>query len=503
MPAFHFPAASRAIVGSLFLGLLLTACASSSKSAWDMSESQRIRAANGGNLEAISLLQTVNYYDKDRNQHYRSKEDQLKWIRKGAELGDGASQYRLALLSLYANEKTLPVARDPAEALRLAQSAADIMKRTGKPGGSSNDKWVAGARALEERATTILKQQPLADKGDANAMYALSGAYAPLNLFGMGQIDSSADQSLWLKKAAEAGQPEALLAMANRASTPQEKLAWQQKAAATGTADAMLQLATNYRASGDDKAALEWYRKAAAKGSEPARKAVLQLTDATVLRLQAAGASGDAEAMYELGEYFRAGNWAGKDSGIAQQWYLKAAAKNHVNASYQAAVGSSVPAEKDKLMRAAANGGNAEAAKWVAGEERRLAAERQQRQAQAEAARLQAEAKRQQAIADQQAFVARIDREGTTDSYEAEVYCRYGGRRCDEMRRAARVALERSNAAAEAANMRRIQNLYSDGKTEDQRNKEYQDRSKCIQNNTQAIQNNTYGKTDWSYKDCK
>jgi len=182
---------------------------------------------------------------------------------------------------------------------------------------------------------------------------------------------------------------------------------------------------------------------------------------------------------------------------------LRAAAKNHANASYQAALGSSQHAEKDRLMRASASGGNAEAAKWVAGEERRLVAERQQRQAQSEAARLQAEAKRQQAIADQNAFVARIDREGTTDSYEAEVYCRYGGRRCDEMRRAARVAIERNNAAAEAANMRRIQSLYSDGKSADQRNQEYLDRSKCLQNNTQAIQNNTYGKTDWSYKDCK
>ncbi|MDQ8036129.1 MAG: hypothetical protein REI12_01820 [Pedobacter sp.] len=501
MTVFDFRTA-RALSGGVFLGLLLTACASS-KSAWDMSESQRIRAANGGNMEAISLLQTVNYYDKDRNQHYRSKEEQLKWVRKGAELGDGASQYRLAYLSLYANENSLPVKRDPAEALRLAQSAADTMKRTGQPGGASNDKWVGGAKTLAERASIIIKQQPLADKGDANAMYALSEAYAPLNLFGLGTLDSKADEAVWLKKAAEAGQPQALTAMANRATTPQEKLAWQQKAAATGTADAMLQLANNQRASGDEKAALEWYRKAAAKGSEPARKAVLQLTDANVLRLQSAAASGDAEAMYELGEYFRAGNWAGKDNSIAQQWYLKAAAKNHVNASYQAAVGSSAPAEKDRLMRAAANGGNAEAAKWVAGEERRLAAERQQRQAQQEAQRRQAEAERQQKIADQQAFVARIDREGTIDSYEAEVYCRFGGRRCDEMRRAARVALERNNAAAEAANMRRIQNLYSDGKSADQRNQEYLDRSKCLQNNTQAIQNNTYGKTDWSYKDCK
>lgn len=501
MPTFHFSAARRALTGSIFLSLLLSACATP-QSTWDMTESQRIRAANSGNMAAIRSLQTSNYYLKDRSQKYRSQEEVMKWVRKGAEVGDPSSQYRMALYLLYGNEKESGVARNPTEAQRLASAAADNMKRSTDSAHVNNPGWAEGARQLAARAETIGRLQPLAEKGDADAMWGLSQAYAPLALFGMGTAGNTNDHEQWLKKAAEAGQTQALTAMANRATTPQEKLAWQQKAAAGGTADAMLQLANNHRASGDEKAALEWYRKAAAKGSEPARKAVLQLTDANVLRLQSAAATGNAEAMYELGEYFRAGNWAGKDSAIAQQWYLKAAQKNHVEASYQAAVGSTVATEKDRLMRAAANGGNAEAVKWVAAEERRLAAERQQRQLQAEAQRRQAEAERQQKIADQQAFVARIDREGTIDSYEAEVYCRFGGRRCDEMRRAARVAMERNNAAAEAANMRRIQNLYSDGKTADQRNKEYLDRSKCLQNNTQAIQNNTYGKTDWSYKKC-
>ncbi|HEX6592769.1 MAG TPA: hypothetical protein VF050_12300 [Moraxellaceae bacterium] len=497
-----FPTTLPRIFATTCLALSLTACMTP-KSAWDMSESQRIRAANGGNMEAISLLQTVNYYDKDRNQHLRKPEDQLKWLRKGAELGDGASQYRLALLTLYANEKTLPVPRDPAEAKRLALSAADTMKRTGQPGGQSNSKWVEGAQALAARAETIQKQQPLADKGDAQAMYALSQAYAPLNLFGVGSIDSSADQAAWLKKAAEAGQSEAVMAMVARAGSAEEKLAWQQKAAAAGTPEAMLLMGNHYRGRGDEKLALDWYRKAAAKGNEAARKAVAQLTDATALRLQASAAAGDTGAIFELGDYYRAGNWAGKDNGVALQWYQKAAAGGHVNAMYQAALLSSQPADKDRLMRAAANGGNADAAKWVATEDRRLAMEKQQRQERAEAERRQAEAKRQQQIADQQAFVARIDREGTTDSYEAEVYCRFGGRRCDEMRRQARVALERQNAAAEAANMRRIQSLYSDGKSADQRNQEHLDRSKCNMRNIEAIQNNTYGKTDWGYKKCE
>lgn len=199
--------------------LLLTACATP-KSTWDMTESQRIRAANNGNLDAIRHLQSVNYYDKNRNQHYRSTEDQLKWLLKGAELGDGSSQYRLAFHSLYSNEKTLPVPRNPAEALRLAQAAADNMARAGEPGGKgANAKWVEGAKTLADRATTILQQQPLAEKGDANAMYALSQAYAPISPFGLGSIDSSADQAMWLRRAAEAGHPGAIMAMASSART--------------------------------------------------------------------------------------------------------------------------------------------------------------------------------------------------------------------------------------------------------------------------------------------
>lgn len=483
------------------IALLLSACATP-KSTWDMTESQRIRAANSGNTAAIRALQSSNYYLKDRSQRYRTPEEVMKWVRKGAEVGDPGSQYRLALYMLYGDEKTSGVARNPAEARRLAQSAADNMKRSTEPAHVSVPGWAEGARTLAARAETIARLQPLAEGGDAEAMWNLSQAYAPFALFGMGTTGNAADQQQWLLRAATAGQPDAALAMAAKTSGD-ESLAWKQKAAAGGTAEAMLQVADDYFYKRQDEAsALAWYRKAAAKGSARAKTAVIQLTDATAVRLKKAALGGDAEAMFELGEYYRAGHWGGKDAATAQSWYLAGAAKGHVRASYQAALDSRDAAERSRLMRAAAAAGHAEAQKWVAADDRRLAAEEQQRAYAAEQARQQEEARRRQAYADQQAFVARIDREGTTDSYEAEVYCRFGGTRCDAMRRAARQALERQNAAAEAANMRRIQSLYSDGKSADQRNQEYRDRLACTQNNTQAIQNNTYGKTDWSYKNC-
>lgn len=485
------------------LGLLLTACATP-KSTWDMTESQRIRAANNGNMAAIRSLQSVNYYLKDRSQRYRTREEIVKWVRKGAEVGDPGSQYRLAIYMLYGDEKDSGVARNPAEAQRLALTAADNMKRSTEPAHVTNAGWAEGARQLAARAETIVRLQPLAEKGDAEAMWSLSQAYAPLGLFGMGTTGSTTDQEQWLLKAAQAGQADAALAMAAK-TTGAESLAWKQRAAAKGTPEGMVQVADDYRARGDDKTALEWYRKAAAKGNAPAKKAVVQLTDATAVRLKAAALAGDAEAMFQLGEHYRAGNWSGKDAAVAQSWYVAGAAKGHAGASYQAALAHGDARERNRLMRAAAATGHAGAVNWVAGEERRLVAEEQQRQQRYAAQRQQEEAKRRQAYADQQAFVARIDREGTTDSYEAEVYCKFGGSRCDAMRRAARNAMDRQNAAAEAANMRRIQNVYSntDGKTQNQRDKEYRDRLACTQNNTKAIQNNTYGKTDWSYKECQ
>jgi TPR repeat protein len=483
------------------LGLLLAAC-STPKSTWDMTESQRIRAANNGNMAAIRSLQSVNYYLKDRSQRYRTREEIMKWVRKGAEVGDPSSQYRLAIYMLYGDEKESGVARNPAEAHRLAQSAADNMKNSTDSAHVSVPGWAEGARALAARAETIVKLQPLAEKGDAEALWGLSQAYAPLGLFGIGTTGNSADQEHWLRKAADAGQPDAALAMAAK-TTGDESLAWKQKAAAKGTAEGMIQVADDYFYKRiDEQNALAWYRKAAAKGHPRAKVAVIQLTDATAVRLKKAALAGDTEAMFELGEHYRVGNWGGKDAATAQSWHLAAAAKGHVGASYQAALDSGDAGERSRLMRAAAAAGHAGAVNWVKAEENRLAQEKVQRERAAEASRQRAAAEQAQRYAEQQAFVARIDREGTTDSYEAEVYCKFGGSRCDAMRRAARNAMEQRNSAAEAANMRRIQNLYSDGKSESQRNQEYQDRMKCIQNNTQALQNNMYGKTDWSARKC-
>lgn len=485
------------------LGLLLTACATPQHPS-DMSESQRIRAAKAGNIAAIRSLQSINYYDKAHNSHNRAPGEPVKWLRKGAEMNDPYSQHTLATQLLFSTPKDIrPVERNPAEALRLANAAVAGMAKPDLDGKPFQPWLVAEAKDIAQRAEVIVTQTPRAEKGDADAMWALSQAYGYRETSRSRDNPTQPEEDLWRLKAAEAGQPDAAMAMAAR-TFGDESLKWKQKAASRDKPEAMVEIAQTLLQKGDETAALEWYRKAAAKGHAPAKKSVLQLTDSTVVRLKTAAKNGDAAAMFQLGEYFRSGNWSGKDAAIAQQWYSAAASKGHVQGMYRAALGITInDADQERLMRAAATAGSTDAAAWVASRERAQAAEQLRKEKEAEAARLQAAARQQQQYDQQQAFVARIDREGSTDMYTVEQYCKFGGRRCDALRVGVRRAMESGNAAAASANQQRIQDYTRNGgKSQEQLDKEARDRLACTQNNTQAIQNNTYGKTDWSYKEC-
>jgi hypothetical protein len=155
------------------LGLLLVACATPN-STWDMTEAQRIRAANNGDIAAIRALQSSSYVLKDKSLAYRTREETLKWLIKGAEVGDGSSQCRLAITRLYGSE-TLPGAeRNPAEARRLALAAVESLQRPNNTNVASSPSWVGNARTVATRAETILRLQPLAENGDAEAMWGLS-----------------------------------------------------------------------------------------------------------------------------------------------------------------------------------------------------------------------------------------------------------------------------------------------------------------------------------------
>lgn len=483
------------LLPALFVSCLLAACASTPKNPLEMTEAQRIRAANNGDLKAVLAMQ-MSYPDKNGKPQPPSKETQLTYLLKAAELGDKDSQYKVAYLSLYAaapaNAAGPAVPYSPVESARLSRAVVSYYCKSMSLQCISDYEIARKAKRLMDKAETIVQQQPLAETGSAAAMYALSQAYEPPDYNGsmseQGKLPPQYES--WLRRAAEAGNVDAASEMSTYASSEGERLAWRKKsqtmAADAGSPHAMFEMGQQFRAKGDNKTALEWYRKAAAKGNAPAQFMIAQLTDATALRLQKSAETGDAEAMYQLAEYFRAGNWAGKDMAQARNWY-----------------------------QAAAKGGNAKAAAWLAEEERqqlaekqrvqaeadrRQAAEKQRQQQRAEAERLEAEAKYQQ----QQAFVARIDREGSTDTVTVEQYCKYGGRRCDELRVSARRSLEQRNSAADAANMNRIQNAYkTDKRTEDQRNQDYRNRSECMQKKTESLQKSNSGQQTWHYEgDC-
>ena len=146
---------------------------------------------------------------------------------------------------------------------------------------------------------------------------------------------------------------------------------------------------------------------------------------------------------------------------------------------------------------AASDSFNKEAERWLAVDEQDpiQAGERLRQQ--------QAEEQRQQR-ADQQALVSRIDREGSTDIYEINVYCSYGGKRCAELRSRANQAQKQRNREAEAANQQRLWDVYSGGADEEQRRMEgVRSRTECLQEKRKAQDRYNRGLQDWHYTgDC-
>ena len=54
----------------------------------------------------------------------------------------------------------------------------------------------------------------------------------------------------------------------------------------------------------------------------------------TLKELEKAAEQGDAQAQYELGRCYNAGDKVPKDNAIAAQWYAKAAEQGHTDAQF-------------------------------------------------------------------------------------------------------------------------------------------------------------------------
>jgi uncharacterized protein len=100
-------------------------------------------------------------------------------------------------------------------------------------------------------------------------------------------------------------------------------------------------------------------------------------------------------------------------------------------------------------------------------------------------------------------FIDHIDRYGpdTTDfgtfHYDVQVYCIYRGPNCQTWQVRARQFRDERNAAAEAANLRRIWGLH--GGSDENYWRQARARSACLKRVSDSIQRQTYGQQTWRY----
>lgn len=493
----------------LSLCLWLPVSALATTNYYALTQKELLKLGETGDTQAIWLLQEPAYFDKKQKKSIaRSSEERLRWMRKGAELGDFRLQATLALYLLPPPIGTGPVADLSGAEHWLGQ----VLALPRRAGGTPDAFYRQNVEQLLTW-TRRLQRQPAAEAGDADAMFEVAQAHAPHKVFNvelgnpqerqrwlsqavsqghagaalaLAKASTSADeQQKWYRLAADGGNAEALAVLGHQALGRQnasEARQWFAKAAEAGHADAAYRLAGYLKADKDTESAIDWYRKAAAAGHKDAPGELARLADPALVRLIAAADAGDAGAAYQLGEHYRQRG----DSQRAYQAYYRGMTLGNNDARYQVALLSNIPGTQLHLMKIAALEGHAGALAWL---------ERQAGQG-AEVARQQQQLSQE---AERRAFVARIDREGTTDKLEVEIYCQYGGQRCNALRGLAQRAEQSRNQQVEAADRQRIQNIHSDGKTAEQRDAEFRARSECMRRKTESIQRSNTGQQDWRF----
>lgn len=491
------------------LCLLLPVSALATTNYYQLTQKELVKLGEAGDIQAMWVLQEPVYYDKKQKKNVaRSPEERLNWVRKGAELGDFRMQATLALHFLPS-----PIGTGPTPDLAAAGHWLEqVLVQPRRAGGTPDAFYRQNIQTLLEW-TSLLQQQAAAEAGEVEAMFAMAQAHAPRTAFNMAlgnpaerkrwltlavdkghagaalalakESPSADEQQKWYRRAAEGGNAEALTVLAYQALRQQnarEARQWFAKAAEAGDKDAAYHLAGYLKADKDTAAAIDWYRKAAAAGHQQAAAELARLADPTLVRLISAADQGDGEAAYQLGEHYRQRG----DRDRAYQAYYRGMDLGHNEARYQVALLSTTPATQLHLMKIAALNGHAGATAWL---------QRQANQG-VEAARQQQQLAQD---AERRAFVARIDRDGSTDKLEVEIYCQYGGQRCNALRGQAHRAEQSRNQQVEAANRQRIQNIHSDGKTAAQRDAEFRARSECMRRKTESIERSNTGQQDWRF----
>lgn len=247
---------------------------------------------------------------------------------------------------------------EPAKPTRLRLDLAELIASQPKiyptqtlPKTVSNIPILHGltAQRLKEMATIeqikelLIAYQRDAEAGDPVAQFSLASMYT----FGLGVLQSDAESSKWVSKAAVSGLAIAQTSLGvlylNVEMDAAEAAKWFRKAAEQGEAIAQNNLGTAYSqgqgVAKDEAEAVKWYRKAADQGF--------------------------AGAQYNLGIVYENGHGVGKDEVEAVRWYRKAADQGHVLAqsslAYMCMNGIGIAkneAEGVKWYRMAANQGD-------------------------------------------------------------------------------------------------------------------------------------------------
>jgi TPR repeat protein len=170
-----------------------------------------------------------------------------------------------------------------------------------------------------------------ANQGYAPAEYELGHIY----LYGSGVPSDYQQALLWEEKAAQQGEAEAQRDLAfmyeqgfGIKADPQQAILWNRKAAAQGERVAQLQLAKALEGQNRGEA-MEWYQKA---GRQELSEAQLRLArmlfekpnrncKAAMAWYERASGNGVAQAMYELGKIYQAGECTQRNPAMAYLWF--------------------------------------------------------------------------------------------------------------------------------------------------------------------------------------
>lgn len=462
---------------------------------WGYPMKKTIKLAENGCLNAIVWMTTGNYIDPKLGNIDKTPEEQIMWLERASAAGHAVSMLNLATILAFGQRNGRIMPHDETKALQYAEAAlatGQLVSSTVHPAHDTKGRAIQLVADLKQMAA-------LRDKATTDG----AAAYAMFGIMKRQFIQSERDR--WLRIAADLGHKEALTTF----------LAWNEKDekirydyglryvelhGPLGKPDDNAWLAYRLLISKYDLPRARALFPVWARADVPGTQAAAQLlTNPKYYALfESAVIDKSPEANLVIGDEIIRRKTTDKDVEYAMNFFRSARRLGHP-LGLQRVAQYATPGyaeHRDALAELAAKGDTAAGATLGQihakdAENRRLAEEREYG-----AAKRAYEAGAQR----QSEYVARIDREGAKDSYEIEVYCMYGGSRCQTLRTRALQIEKANNAAWDAANAQRLQQVYSGGAgTTDA---QYKARSDCMQRKTQAIQNNTKGQADYFNADC-